>query len=69
MKGDPSPPLIIDNLLLIPLIVESRRFDAGYVLLSAQYYVLIAGQIGALSKRFLVGQSTLGHLILECGQA
>lgn len=36
---------------------------------TATNYILISGQIGALSKGFLVGQSTLGHLILlECGQ-
>ena len=66
MKGDPSPPLIIDVLLLLPLVVAALMCSFISVLL----YVLIAGQIGALSKGFLVGQSTPGHLILlACGQA
>lgn len=42
----------------------------GSVVLSARCRVLIGRQIGALSKGFLVGRSTAGHLILlECGQA
>lgn len=69
MKGDPSPQLIIDILLLICL--RSRgSFEVGCVVLSARCRVLIGRQIGALSKGFLVGRSTAGHLILlECGQA
>lgn len=69
MKGDPSPRLIIDILLLICL--RSRgSFEVGCVVLSARCRVLIGRQIGALSKGFLVGRSTAGHLILlECGQA
>lgn len=44
-------------------------FDVSRVLLSAQCYISIASQIGVLSKGFLVGRSTPGHLILlECGQ-
>lgn len=47
-----------------------RSFEVSCVVLSAHCYVLIGRQIGALSKGFLVGQSTPGHLILlECGQA
>lgn len=46
------------------------RFDVSHILLSALCNVLIARQIGVLSKGFLVGQSTLGRLILlEFGKA
>lgn len=69
MKGDPSPRLIIDILLLICLRGRGS-FEVGCVVLSARCRVLIGRQIGALSKGFLVGRSTAGHLILlECGQA
>lgn len=46
------------------------RFDVSHILLSALCNVLIAEQIGVLSKGFLMGQSTLGRLILlEFGKA
>lgn len=67
MKGDPSPPLIIDVLLLPRPVVAG--FEVSRFVLSAYSFVLIGEQIGALSKGFLVGQSAYGHLIiLECIQ-
>lgn len=68
LKGDPSPPLIIDILLLTRPVVAG--FEVSRFVLSARRFLLIGEQIGALSKGFLVGQSAHGHLIiLECVQA
>lgn len=67
LKGDPSPPLIIDMLLLTRPVVAG--FEVSRFVLSASCFVLIGEQIVALSKGFLVGQSAYGHLIiLECVQ-
>lgn len=73
LERRPFPSINNWHFITAPLVVAGLRFDVSpaffVFFLSVRWDVLIAEQIRAQSKGFLVGESARGHIILlECGQ-